>query len=309
MKVRPLKILLAIGIGLGIWFAGCSDEEKELNPTLTLDGGNEFVASNKEMEPETSFKVKVTANKGKDGKDLDKFEIKVSYDGAVPQRDTLIEKINSSSFTLTRNLRTRKSEGTERWIFTITDKDGKTAERSFTITVKKKDTNPPPPIPPNSFTLNLNNTNAFASSSDGLVYNAANGQANASKVDLTYFFSSVSGNNMASPAARKDASIYSNFAITWGTVQTEFRNVSVTAAEFDALNDQSRIKTFFDGGTPTKVTQSPDGTRFNTSGGDFVANKVIAFHNRSTNKYGLIKIVSVAADANSSAVVQIKVQK
>jgi hypothetical protein len=308
MKAALLKVLVSLALGLGILFTSCTkEEEKDLNPTLTLDGGNQYVAADRQVEPGTRFTVKLTANKGPDGKNIDKIEVKVSYAGAVPTRDTLIENINQASYTLVRNLRARDVEGTERWIFTATDKDGKTAERSFTITVKKKDTQQP--TPPKSFTITLSNTNAFASSSDGIVYNATNGQANASKVDLTYFFSGTSKNNMASPEARKNSANYGTFAVNWGVVQTEFRNVTnFTASDFDALNDETRIKTLFDAGTPTKVVQNPDGTRFNEASGDFVANKVIAFQNKSTGKYGLIKIVSVAANENGSASIALKVQ-
>jgi hypothetical protein len=307
MKIAFVKVLVSLALGLGILFTSCEKEDKVLDPTLTLDGGNQYVAADREVEPGTRFAVKLTANKGADGKNIDKVEVRVSYAGAVAIRDTIIENINQASYTLVRNLTARQVEGTERWIFTATDKDGKTAERSFTITVKKKDTIPTPK-PPKSFNITFNKDNAFASSSDGLVYNAANGQANASKVDLTYFFSTTSQNNLASPQARKDASIYANFAITWGVVATEFRTVNATASDFDALNDEDRIKTLFDAGTPTVVVNNPPGTRINGVSGDYVPNKVIAFQNKSTGKYGLLKIVSVANNDAGSSSIALKVQ-
>jgi len=292
---------------MSVLVVSCTKEEdKELDPTLTLDGGTQYVASDREIEPGTNFSVRLTANKGADGSNIDKLEVKVSYAGAVATTDTMIQNINQSSYTFIRNLRTRDVEGSERWIFTVTDKDGKTAERSFTLTVKKKTTNP---TAPKAFTINLSqNGNAFASSSDGQTYNATNAQANASKVDLTYFYSGTSQNNMASAEARKNTANYATFAITWGVVQTEFKRVNTSTADFDALNDQTRLKTIFDGGTSTTVVQNPDGTRFNTASGDFLAGKVIAFLNKSTGKYGLMKIVSVASDANGSCSIQLKVE-
>lgn len=303
MNFKSTKFYFIALFSLVVFFAGCNDDEKVLDPTISLSGGNGYTSSDATVKPGDSVLVKIIANKGVDGKDLDKLEVLVAYDGGAPVVYKTISDIKSASLTEEMTFAARTKEGTEGWIFKITDKDGLNAETRITLTVKSDVVNP---TAPKKFNVTFTGGGKeHCSSQDGNTYTKAEGAANASKIDLSFFYSGTSKSNMISPKERSDAAVYTTNTISWGSVITEFRKTNLSTSDFDALNDESKLQGFFDGGTATQVPTRPDGVRFTEANGDFVVGKVIAF--KSNGKYGLIKIVSVASSATGSAVVELKV--
>jgi|GEM_PF-3892088 len=303
---KYLVFALAIGASL---LAGCKKDDpddpetqKKLTPTITVDAST--VADNKEFIIKDgvpgSFTVKFVANKGPEGKDLQTFIIRQLADNVPLAEKT--KTISGGTFSWDSTFETTtRTPSTVKFTFVIKDKDGKEASFSRTYTTKAEGT---PITTPEFKEASLHNNYPYLISPKGTVINIGNGEASKNDIDITYFYSGVSGHNLTSPVARNNSTLYGEFAITWGTIATEFRSTTLSKSRFDALKneDQASLAAEFNSGSPTQVAGgNSDGSRATSiakegKGGQIKNGTVFAFRNNKDSKYGLIYIANVNTD-------------
>lgn len=132
------KIAMAI-VMITILSAGFSSCEKDQHkpPSITLKTGAGYTSANAIVTKSQSIKVGITADKVED--DMLTYNVSYTYDNAATT-------ITSQTFSLTGSeqqhydkdvtFNTRNQNGAEKWIFTITDKDGNIAQKEIVLTVQ-----------------------------------------------------------------------------------------------------------------------------------------------------------------------------
>lgn len=331
MKYSKFYVVFLFISLAGFFLFSCQKETTDVDPTITLDGSSStYTAEDATLAEGATLTIKGVAAKGNNGAKLAYFQFRQgtsssslnfvtgggTFNGTTITSTTFsgsdnkgyeISSSSNESFNFTIVISSLSFGSSSSLIFEIdvVDKDGKEATQMLTITKASVKT---------FSSVTFSNENAFFSTSSSagttVPYNNTNATANASTIDLTYFWSSTSGsgNNMASPAARTNSSIYGSYAITWGTVATEFKTTTLSATDFDNLSDPAALATAFSSGTSTTVPNNTAGTRFNENDGTYAVGKVIAFKGYA-GKYGLIKIKSLSSSTSGSSAVDIKVQQ
>jgi hypothetical protein len=297
-KIQLLaNLLLITNIGL---FTSCKkDSTEDLTPTINFIGGADYVSSDVTLAPGADFLVGInaSANTSSNTK-LASFKVVRTF-ANVPE--TVFEtssSINSGTYTWSDNLTAKESAGTERWTFTITDKDGETSEVSFNITTvgTASTISTYTDIILGSYN-NTSNGSSFASST-GNVYMIADAKANADKIDWL-FYNGVS--NLATLAAPDDSdagTIFNgttNGLQTWSVLNpTRFRLVTEGAVWDNVLN-ATDIADIATNTTASFVKE--------LAVGDILAFKTAA------NKLGLIKVSAITPGGAGSITYTVKVQK
>lgn len=303
---KYLVFALAIGAAL---LSGCGEKE-ENPPTLTIDAattasGSTLTLTGGEKQP---IKIKFSAAKGT--KDLKTFKLGVSYDGGATA-NLITRTIKGGTFSFDTTINTRTVKGTEAYVISIEDEDAKTASRTLSYTVKEEGA--PVVDKPTFNSASLSMATPCLNSTTGQVYSIANGAGVASSIDVTYYWSAASLDNVASPSYRKDdvwnLGAGQDYRITWGSVSTEFRSTSLTQSDFNRLKDedQSKLTAEFDKGSPTQVVNNPGGVRASGNAGDVVPNKILAY--RAGGKTGLIWVKTAAGSATGNMTMDIIRQK
>lgn len=285
---------------------GCKkdDEVKLEDPTITLDGAG--VSADVTKAPGETISFKILVNKGKDGKNIDKFVSKSTSSLTGTPYSNTHDKINSASFSLDTTVTLPAAEQTISYEFTATATDGKVATRKITVTVKAT-TGPTAPKLFSSVTFSNNSgflASNTASATAGTDSSIAKG--NASSVDITYFYSSsTSFHSFISPLTRKGSAYQGSAAYqSWGAVQTIWKTTTLSTTDFDAVDDQTALAGLYNNGTLSTYSGNGDGERI--GGSDFAVGKVFAFKNTTSGKYGIVKITS--ATTGGGATVAIKVE-
>ena len=145
---------------------------------------------------------------------------------------------------------------------------------------------------------NTSDGSSFASI-DGTVYSWTDASSNSEKIDLVYFYGAT---NEATIAAPDDSDAESVFDFSNWTTQnsTKFGTTTLTASDFDAVDDDIEIKEEATDLTASKVNQ-------------LSVDDVIAFETASTSsnpsKKGLIKINSITTGSDGTIDITVKVQE
>ena len=297
MKNFLLKSMMAIAVTTTLF--SCNKEEEVLaKPTITLKSDAGYVYADKELAPGDSILIGATlvSNDSK----LKSVSLTVSYDGAVAatiETKTLTEK--TGSYDYAGSLRTK--EGTEKYTLTLTDNNGEIETKSFTITVKN-------PIVPggliNKYTATLlggqNNANvgSYYATTTNAVFKQNTAAANSAIIDIIYYYGSSNKATLVSP---NDATVNGGSGnLSLATVltkqnKTEFAPSGLTAAQFDAINDDKEITAI--------IPTSPQ-----TLSKDLAVGSVILFKTEA-GKLGLIKVSALTVNADGQITIDVKVQK
>ena len=137
MKNIKLFTLLAAVALTPIFITSCGDTETTTpEPTLEFIGGGSYVASDIDLPVNTDFTVGLNASHTAK---IETLKITVSINGGAeltPSNCTLCDTtFGSNSFRVDFNGTTGTSVGTEKWSFTIADKDGVSTTKTITINV------------------------------------------------------------------------------------------------------------------------------------------------------------------------------
>lgn len=136
MKTLVKRNFLSIVIILTFILSSC-EKDKMIPPTLDFTVGAGYVSADSHVALNTAFKIGVDAKRTESKDDLKTFTVTRSYDGAA---ETTVESLALTSaqageFAKDYNFTTRNVSGTEKYTFTVTNRDGLITTKSITVTV------------------------------------------------------------------------------------------------------------------------------------------------------------------------------
>jgi hypothetical protein len=144
--MRNAGLLMALSVAL---FVGCKKEKEQNGPSLTVAGESGVVTGDLTLEPlvETTLRFKLIAQKGsgKDDADLKDYSFTIKTGVGNTPIYTNRPAPNGQSFTIDTTLPVTGlvSGEVREYTFTVTDKNGKSASKSFKITFRSSPDNPP----------------------------------------------------------------------------------------------------------------------------------------------------------------------
>jgi hypothetical protein len=135
-----LKFFTFIFLGLSVvaLYSCKKDEDKKVPPAIELEVGAGYTSADTTVVQGDSIHVGVHAERTED--ELNTFDVSVFYDGAATSTSIHNEALSGSEsddgFDRDIDFAVRNQAGTEKYVFTVTDKDGNIAQSSFTLTVQ-----------------------------------------------------------------------------------------------------------------------------------------------------------------------------
>ena len=281
-KVFNLSVILAV-LMAAFTFSSCSKDE-EWNIDINLDNNSKF--------NEGSV---VTGAITSDNK-IETIKIEVK-EGAIWQPYETIQKGNFSGWGITENDGTYslRIPGISAGDYTIQaiDKNGNESRKAqFTVIGTGGSGVTGDQINISSTILlgaSGSSYGSFFASSTGTRYSQGQANANAATIDITYGTLTSGGPSFISPNRR---SALGFTAVTGGTI-TYFSTTSFTAAQFNAMEDDSE----FAGITASTDTQIS------------IANGNVYFFQNAAGKKGLIYVSALTPGNTGSVTITVKVQK
>lgn len=131
------KVLLIAAIMITV-IASCEkDEDQRTPPDVQFKTGSGYTSSDAITGQGATVLVGIIATKTED--ELKTFNVSYAYDGATSTiTDTTITLTTAQedSYLTDYTILTRSQAGTEKWSFTVTDRDGNITSKSITLTVQ-----------------------------------------------------------------------------------------------------------------------------------------------------------------------------
>jgi hypothetical protein len=290
---------MALSVAL---FVGCKKEKEQNGPSLTPAGESGVVQGDLILAPntDTTLRFKLIAQKGdgKDDADLKDYSFTVDIGGVKYPVYTNRPAPNGRSFTIDTTVRVREDR---EYTFTVTDKNGKSASRTFTITFRSTSGGPTTRVDSlyNGNYTNQADTNGThlryqpSSSNPLTLQNRTQANGNANEILFVYFYSTTfNTHTVISPAILRNSNLYSGKP-GWNnssTQTTTFKQApsSVTSANFASISYQGIIDAYNNGTSITnEVPNNGDERALCTAG------RILAF--KQGNIYGLIRVESVTS--------------
>jgi len=293
---KTLIFTLSLLISSALFFSSCNDDDEPLNqpPTISFVSGANFISGDATLKVNESFTVKILAEANTaSGSKIQTLKISRVFN--LQSWDTTLT-YNDATFTLEATFKAASQTGIERYTFEITDKAGQKASIYLDITTE------PDVIPIEYFSMRIlgsyqSATGSSFASINGNVYTMAEAFANQAIIDFLYWWGASALATIGSPNDPNAALVYTgpNGLQNWNTKNdTRFKTTTVTAAEFDALDDGAPIIDTATGSDQTRV-------------GSLAVGNVIAFIT-VTGKHGLIKVVNINDGAAGDITIDVKVE-
>jgi hypothetical protein len=307
---------MALSVAL---FVGCKKEKEQYGPSLTVVSEPGVVTGDLTLEPliDTTLRFKLIAQKGsgKDDADLKDYSFTYTIGGTNFTVYANRPAPNGRSFTIDETLSVMGlvSGEVRRYTFTVTDKNGKSTSRTFTITFRSTSGDPGGPTTRVDSLYNGNYTNQSDNKGTHLRYEVGSGrltlqtraQANNNPSDIlfVYWYSSTSQrHSVISPAILRE-DIYNNTDPKWDNPSTRVTNFKEAPASVNfATAGYADIISAYNNGTPinNEFTNNADQRAECTTG------RVLAF--KQGDIYGLIKVESVRSGGDG-ATLSVKVAR
>jgi hypothetical protein len=291
MKKTQLIIVTLILAGF-TFLTSCTKDKTP--PTMNFKGGSSYTSADITVDAGTTLTFGINATNG--SSKLERFTIvATSNNSPITVVDTTfsLDTFNKDySFEF-------PDAGESRLVFTITDKDGQTAELNLTVTTQ---------APINSYTAvllggQLNaDLGSFYSTADNSVLNLADARANSAKADMVYYYGN---SNKASIVAISDAQLSGVPTFvecnTWNPNNATLLKLT-SGVDWATITTGTEIESAVSGLTDTHVNQ-------------LAADNIVAFQTASTStnpgKKGLFKVLEVngTTSGDRSIKIEVKIQK
>ncbi|CAN5816175.1 hypothetical protein BH11BAC7_BH11BAC7_02400 [soil metagenome] len=134
--MKKLLILLSIS-ALGLSTACKKNQDAHIPPDLAFKTGGNYTSADRSIMNGDSINVGVIITKKED--DIRNLNISYAYDGnsaTATLQNVAMTAAEYSGYDHDFWIRTRSTPGTEKWVFTVTDRDGNLAQKSITLTVQ-----------------------------------------------------------------------------------------------------------------------------------------------------------------------------
>lgn len=113
------------------------EKDAKIPPTIDFTTTAGYTSADAHIALNTAFKIGVDCKRTEAKDDLKTFVVTRSYDGGadVSIDNVTIPSAQAAEFTKDYNLTTRNVAGTEKYTFTLSNRDGLITTKSITITV------------------------------------------------------------------------------------------------------------------------------------------------------------------------------
>ena len=131
------KICTFIAIIAAITFvASCKKDEGKL-PNIALKTGTGYISADATVKKDTTVIIGITASKAEDKDVLQSFDVSRSLDGATATSidNVTLSGSNGDNYTKDESIHVRNQAGTEKYTFTVVNKDGLKNTVTVTLTV------------------------------------------------------------------------------------------------------------------------------------------------------------------------------
>ena len=132
------KIFYLTACALFISAFSCKKKkDAHVPPHVVFKTGTGYTSADATVPKQDTLKVGITATKTED--DLKSYNASYLYDGTSTTTTFYNYLLSSSEYTsYSKDLQiiTRNQAGTEKWVFSIVDRDGNITQKSFTLTVQ-----------------------------------------------------------------------------------------------------------------------------------------------------------------------------
>jgi len=131
---KYILLLLVVTI-----FISCQKKKTDphVPPDVTLKIGNNFITSDCTLGKQDTVWVGITATKTED--DLKSYNVSFAYDGVATTTtfyNYLMNANELNGYSKDIQIITRNQNGSERWVFSIVDRDGNITQKTIKITVQ-----------------------------------------------------------------------------------------------------------------------------------------------------------------------------
>ncbi|PID94162.1 MAG: hypothetical protein CSA95_04505 [Bacteroidetes bacterium] len=265
MKKIAFFILMLVA-GSTLLFTGCKDPKPtEVKPTISFAVGDEYVSSDVTVPAGSEIRIGLNAEaNANSGAKLTNLKM-VRHFVNLNNNQTIEwdSSFSVNNYSIDFLITTYQEEGTDTFVFTITDEKGEKAE--VTLDVTTEITYGPLNKWEDKKLGDQNNTigSSFASL-DGTVYSLEQAKENSEKIDFVYFYGATNKATLCAPSDEAAAQVYNNpnnGVATWGTRNaTLFKATEVTAEQFDAIPDDNdtQVIAFATGADQPKINKLDD---------------------------------------------------
>lgn len=137
--MKPLKIYLLTLLADILLSFGCkkNNVDPHIPPDLTLKTDAPYTSADKTVNKGDTILVGIVVTKTED--DLKSFNVSYFYDGATmgtTYYNYLMSDTEKSAYSKDIKIVTRNQAGTEKWVFTILDRDGNMTQRAVELLIK-----------------------------------------------------------------------------------------------------------------------------------------------------------------------------
>ena len=301
MKKLSILVMSFLLISASSLLTSCSKDDStnptDVKPVVNFKGGATYTSVDASFPVGSEFKVGIVASSNvSSGAKLVKFTVIRTFNN-LPS--TAIDTVlNTTAFNVDIIATTRSVVGTERWTYTITDKDNQVVELSLNITTQQVYG------PLTEFTMKVLGaqktiTGSSFASIDGTVYGLADAKTNAGKIDWLYFYGATNLATLAAPIDADAAIVFSdplNGVATWSVRNaTKFKKVTDQITWSAITNDSALIALTSSGVTNTKVNS-------------LSKNDILAFITASGKK-GIIRVDDITTSESGQITISVKVQQ
>ncbi len=133
--MKKLFSILAATASL-VYFSSCDKDEGKL-PNIAFKTGSTYVSTNMTVKKDTVISIGITASKAESKDVLTTFTGTVAY-GAAADSTLVSESLsgsNGDNYSKDILIRTHNAAGTEKYTFTVVNKDGLKNSATLTLTV------------------------------------------------------------------------------------------------------------------------------------------------------------------------------
>jgi hypothetical protein len=133
--MKSLKTILT-ALSFAFVVSSCG-KDKHIPPNVSLKTGSGYTAADATVAKDSTITIGFVAEKTED--ELRTFNVSYAYDGAATTttKETFtLSGDEEEHYEKIYTFVTRATAGTEKWVFTITDRDGNIAQKQIVLTVQ-----------------------------------------------------------------------------------------------------------------------------------------------------------------------------
>mgnify|MGYP000890744734 CR=1 FL=1 len=136
VSFKKMTFFVAVAISTSCLFS-CEKDEGKL-PDIAFKTGGSYLSADKIVAKGETVTVGITADKTEDKDVLKTFNVSASFDGAANSTvsNTTLTSAQADHFEVDVPVTARNQAGTEKYTFTVTNRDGLVNSVSLTLTVQ-----------------------------------------------------------------------------------------------------------------------------------------------------------------------------